>query len=84
MTILTLPNSLWAGTAGEIPGNSERKRILGGLATVYPQFPELELDYIWGGQIAVTQDHLPHIPQPAPGLQVGLGCNGRGLERVVG
>lgn len=75
-----------AGTAGETPGASERQRILNGLATVYPQFPGLELDYIWGGQIAVTQDHLPHIHQPAPGLHVGLGCNGRGvaLSTVMG
>ena len=75
-----------AGTAGETPGISERNRILNGLATVFPQFPDLDLDYIWGGQIAVTQDHLPHIHQPAPGLHVGLGCNGRGvaLSTVMG
>jgi glycine/D-amino acid oxidase-like deaminating enzyme len=75
-----------AGTAGETPGISERNRILQGLATVFPQFPELDLDYIWGGQIAVTRDHLPHIHQPAPGLHVGLGCNGRGvaLSTVMG
>jgi glycine/D-amino acid oxidase-like deaminating enzyme len=75
-----------AGTAGETPGISERNRILNGLATVFPQFPDLDLDYIWGGQIAVTQDHLPHIHQPGPGLHVGLGCNGRGvaLSTVMG
>lgn len=75
-----------AGTAGEMPGISERTRIMKGLVTVYSQFPDLELDYIWGGQIAVTQDHLPHIHQPAPGLHVGLGCNGRGvaLSTVMG
>jgi len=75
-----------AGTAGETPGLSERKRIMDGLRIVYPQFPDLELDYIWGGQIAVTQDHLPHIHQPAPGLHAGLGCNGRGvaLSTVMG
>lgn len=75
-----------AGTAGELPGLSERKRIMDGLKVVYPQFPDLELDYIWGGQIAVTQDHLPHIHQIAPGLIAGLGCNGRGvaLSTVMG
>jgi len=50
-----------------------------GLQTVYPQFPELKVDYIWGGRIAVTQDHLPHIHQPASGIYAGLGCNGRGV-----
>jgi len=39
----------------------------------------VKLDYLWGGRIAVTRDHLPHIHQPAPGLWTGLGCNGRGV-----
>ncbi|MFT5657029.1 MAG: glycine/D-amino acid oxidase-like deaminating enzyme [Gammaproteobacteria bacterium] len=75
-----------AGTAGEVPGIAERRRIIAGLRTVYPQFPDLELEYIWGGQIAVTQDHLPHVHQIAPGLLAGLGCNGRGvaLSTVMG
>ena len=75
-----------AGTSGENPQQSERHRIENGLKTVYPQFQDLELDYLWGGQIAVTQDHLPHIHQPMPGVITGLGCNGRGvaLSTVMG
>jgi glycine/D-amino acid oxidase-like deaminating enzyme len=75
-----------AGTAGEQPGQADKTRIIDGLRAVYPQFPDLEIDYIWGGQIAVTQDHLPHIHQIAPGLLAGLGCNGRGvaLSTVMG
>jgi len=68
-----------AGTDDESPGPGDRARIEKGLKTVYPQFPELKIDYIWGGKIAVTQDHLPHIHQPAPGLYTALGCNGRGV-----
>jgi glycine/D-amino acid oxidase-like deaminating enzyme len=49
------------------------------LKTVYPQFQNLKIDYIWGGRIAVTQDHLPHIHNPVPGLYTALGCNGRGV-----
>ncbi len=68
-----------AGVADEIPDAADRARIMKGLQTVYPQFPELKVDYIWGGRIAVTQDHLPHIHQPASGIYAGLGCNGRGV-----
>jgi len=68
-----------AGIADELPDAADRARIMKGLRTVYPQFPELKIDYIWGGRIAVTEDHLPHIHQPAPGLYAGLGCNGRGV-----
>ena len=78
----TAENRLVFGSAGiteESPAASDHARIMNGLRTVYPQFPELKVDYIWGGRIAVTLDHLPHIHQPAPGLHTGLGCNGRGV-----
>ncbi|MGB1311881.1 MAG: NAD(P)/FAD-dependent oxidoreductase, partial [Leucothrix sp.] len=78
----TAENRLVFGSAGvtaESPAASDRERIMQGLRTVYPQFPELSIDYIWGGRLAVTQDHLPHIHQPAPGLHAGLGYNGRGV-----
>lgn len=68
-----------AGFSGEQPGEPDRRRILEGLTTVYPFLSGIKLDYLWGGRIAVTHDHLPHIHQPAPGLWTGLGCNGRGV-----
>lgn len=68
-----------AGVADEVAGPADRQRIIRGLRTAYPQFPDLQPEYIWGGRIAVTQDHLPHIHQPAPGLTAGLGYNGRGV-----
>jgi len=78
----TADNRLVFGSAGvtaESPNAADHERIMQGLRTVYPQFPELSIDYIWGGRIAVTLDHLPHIHQPAAGLHIGLGCNGRGV-----
>lgn len=75
-------NRLVFGSAGnnpDKPGISDRQRLIKGLRTVYPQFPELDIDYIWGGRIAVTRDHLPHIHELAPGVITGLGCNGRGV-----
>ncbi|MGK0149637.1 NAD(P)/FAD-dependent oxidoreductase [Pseudomonas putida] len=40
---------------------------------------QLEWEYHWSGYFAVTSDHLPHIHEPAPKLQVAVGCNGRGI-----
>lgn len=68
-----------AGFSGDQPGAPDRRRIKQGITRIYPMLNEIEIDYIWGGRIAVTQDHLPHIHQPAPGLLTGLGCNGRGV-----
>lgn len=68
-----------AGFSGEQPGATDMHRIKQGLTQVYPFLAGINIDFIWGGRIAVTQDHLPHLHQPAPGLWTGLGCNGRGV-----
>lgn len=78
----TADNRLVFGSAGsdaDHPGGSDKKRVIQGLRTVYPQFPDLDVDYLWGGRIAVTLDHLPHVHELGPGLITGLGCNGRGV-----
>ncbi|UZD91321.1 NAD(P)/FAD-dependent oxidoreductase [Cognatishimia activa] len=62
---------------------------------VYPQLKGVEWTHQWGGRIAITDDHLPHLHEPQPGLLAGLGYNGRGVamsmvmgrvlsERVLG
>jgi glycine/D-amino acid oxidase-like deaminating enzyme len=82
----TADNRLVFGSAGsnaENPGISDKQRILSGLRTVYPQFPELGVDYLWGGRTAVTMDRLPHIHELAPGLVAGLGFNGRGVAMAT-
>lgn len=72
-----------AGTTDETPGKADKKRIMAALRSVYPQFPALKIEYIWGGRIAFTADHLPHIHQPAAGVYAGLGCNGRGVAMAT-
>lgn len=46
---------------------------------LYPALKEVEIEYRWGGRVALTRDALPHVHQPAPGLTVALGYNGRGV-----
>ena len=48
-------------------------------ARVFPQLEGARWTHRWGGQIALTQDHLPHLHEPRPGVLVGLGYNGRGV-----
>lgn len=33
----------------------------------------------WGGRVAVTTDHMPHVHELAPGLIAAYGYNGRGV-----
>jgi glycine/D-amino acid oxidase-like deaminating enzyme len=59
------------------------ERALYGL---FPMLADQPTEYRWGGKIAMTRDHLPHLHEPAPGLTAGIGCNGRGvaLATVMG
>ncbi len=50
---------------------------------IYPELVGLPLEYRWGGFVAMTQDGLPHLHAPAPGLLAGLGYNGRGVAMAT-
>ncbi|MGH7125505.1 MAG: NAD(P)/FAD-dependent oxidoreductase, partial [Stellaceae bacterium] len=51
-------------------------RVIGKL---FPQLAEVPIAFRWCGRIAVTRDHLPHLHEPAPGLLIDMGCQGRGI-----
>jgi sarcosine oxidase len=41
------------------------------------------MDHYWAGQVALTLDHLPHMSEPAPGLHIMIGYNGRGVAMAT-
>ncbi|MGY2397525.1 NAD(P)/FAD-dependent oxidoreductase [Pseudomonas sp. SDO5271_S396] len=49
------------------------------LALLFPELGPLAFEYRWAGRIAITRDFMPHVHEPAPGLTLALGCNGRGI-----
>jgi len=46
---------------------------------LWPQLRPFRFTHGWNGQLAVTIDHYPHIHEPAAGVLVCLGYNGRGV-----
>jgi glycine/D-amino acid oxidase-like deaminating enzyme len=50
---------------------------------IYPQLEGVGFDYHWGGFVAMTEDHLPHLHELAPGVQAALGYNGRGVAMAT-
>jgi glycine/D-amino acid oxidase-like deaminating enzyme len=50
---------------------------------IFPQVRGVPFEYHWGGLVAMTPDHLPHLHEPAPGLLAGLGYNGRGVAMAT-
>lgn len=53
---------------------------------IFPQLAGTKWSSRWGGRIALTDDHLPHLHEPKKGVLVGLGYNGRGvaMSNVMG
>ena len=55
---------------------SHLERIIGKL---FPQARDVPIAYRWCGRVAITQDFLPHLHEPEPGLLLDIGCMGRGV-----
>jgi len=46
---------------------------------MFPQAAGVPIEYRWCGHVAITRDYLPHLHEPAPGLLIDIGCQGRGV-----
>jgi glycine/D-amino acid oxidase-like deaminating enzyme len=51
--------------------------------TLYPQLAEAEWRHAWGGFVAMTTDHFPHLDRIAPGVMAAVGYNGRGVAMAT-
>jgi len=49
------------------------------LALLFPQLAQVDYEFRWAGRVAITRDFLPHVHEPAAGLTIALGYNGRGI-----
>jgi glycine/D-amino acid oxidase-like deaminating enzyme len=55
------------------------RRLVTTAARLFPQLRGVAFTYQWGGMVAMTPDHLPHLHTLAPNLFAALGYNGRGV-----
>ena len=46
---------------------------------LFPQLKGTVWQHAWGGFVALTRDHYPHLHELEPGMMAGLGYNGRGV-----
>lgn len=46
---------------------------------LWPKLNGLRWTHGWSGQLAITPDHYPHVHEPAPGVTICFGYNGRGV-----
>lgn len=54
-------------------------RLLRGLRSVFPSLKDIGIECTWAGRIGVTQDMMPRMFEPAPGVLAGVGFSGRGI-----
>ena len=71
------------GTFAPVPGARAVRQHYRAVHEIYPQLEGVAFEYHWGGLVAMTRDHLPHLHEPAPGLLAGLGYNGRGVAMAT-
>lgn len=50
---------------------------------LYPQLAEADWTYKWGGFVAMTADHYPHLVRMGEGIWGALGYNGRGVAMAT-
>lgn len=50
---------------------------------LYPQLADADWAHAWGGFVAMTSDHYPHLTAVAPDVVAALGYNGRGVAMAT-
>jgi glycine/D-amino acid oxidase-like deaminating enzyme len=71
------------GYFGRVTPEQAARHHLAAVREVFPSAAGLAFPYQWGGNVAMTPDHLPHLHELAPGLLAGLGYNGRGVAMAT-
>jgi glycine/D-amino acid oxidase-like deaminating enzyme len=49
----------------------------------FPEAGDLPFEFKWGGTIGLSNDHLPRLHEPAPGLTICCGFSGRGITSAT-
>lgn len=72
---------LFGGRVGFLdPSVQQLKAVMGRrIARVFPALDGVELDYAWGGHVAVTRSHAPHVGRLRGGILFAQGYSGHGM-----
>ncbi len=50
---------------------------------IFPHLADVELEFAWGGTLAITMKRLPHLARLAPGMVTASGYSGHGVGTAV-
>jgi glycine/D-amino acid oxidase-like deaminating enzyme len=71
------------GPMREIDSPAAIPHIVDYAQRLWPGLRGVEWTHAWGGRLAMTRDQYPHVHEPAPGVLVCLGYNGRGVAMAT-
>ena len=71
------------GPSSEVAATSAIPHLLSYARTLWPCLSDTPFTHAWGGRLAMTSDHYPHIHEPADGVLICLGYNGRGVAMAT-
>jgi glycine/D-amino acid oxidase-like deaminating enzyme len=71
------------GPMREIDSTDAISHLLKYARELWPILDGVRWTHAWGGRLAMTRDHYPHIHEPAPGVLACLGYNGRGVAMAT-
>jgi glycine/D-amino acid oxidase-like deaminating enzyme len=71
------------GPMREIDSAAAIPYLLAYARKLWPVLKGVDWTHAWGGRLAMTRDHYPHIHEPARGVLICLGYNGRGVAMAT-
>jgi glycine/D-amino acid oxidase-like deaminating enzyme len=71
------------GPMREVSGAGEIPHLRAYARRLWPILADVQWTHAWGGRLAMTRDHYPHIHEPAHGVLACLGYNGRGVAMAT-
>jgi glycine/D-amino acid oxidase-like deaminating enzyme len=71
------------GPQREISETGPISHLMAYARVLWPALAGIQWTHSWGGRLAMTADHYPHIHEPADGVLTCLGYNGRGVAMAT-
>jgi glycine/D-amino acid oxidase-like deaminating enzyme len=71
------------GPSREVDSIDALAHLLDYARRLWPILEGVRWSHAWGGRLAMTRDHYPHVHEPAPGVLACLGYNGRGVAMAT-
>lgn len=71
------------GPMREIESPASIPHIVRYATKLWPGLRDVAWTHAWGGRLAMTRDAYPHLHEPARGVLVSLGYNGRGVAMAT-